>query len=133
MVASPCKKREQHRTVKNKKNSRCQTDSTKRVTYDFYKTYMQCADLNASRPPEHPPVMGKNVKPFRWDHKLQIQNLFIMAFKRVSSPMVGSLSRQYNFFPLTGGCSEGLGAFRFFLKKYRGETHRYAVEKCQNV
>ena len=25
---------------------------------------------------------GKNVKTFRWDHRLQIQNLF-MAFKRV--------------------------------------------------
>ena len=38
--------------------------------------------LNASRPSEHPPVRGENVKTFRWDHRPQIQNLF-MAFKRV--------------------------------------------------
>ena len=37
---------------------------------------------NAPRPSEHPPVGGKNVKTFRWDQRLQIQNLF-MAFKRV--------------------------------------------------
>ena len=37
---------------------------------------------NAPRPSEHPPVRGKNVKAFRWDHRLQKQNLF-MAFKRV--------------------------------------------------
>ena len=38
---------------------------------------------NAPRPSEHPPVKGgKNVKTFRWDHRLQIQNLF-MTFKRV--------------------------------------------------
>ena len=37
---------------------------------------------NASRPSGHPPVKGENVKTFRWDHRLQIQNLF-MAFKRV--------------------------------------------------
>ena len=42
-------------------------------------------NLNASRPSEHPPVRGENVKTFlrtRWDHRLQIQNLFI-AFIRV--------------------------------------------------
>ena len=39
-------------------------------------------NMNASRPSGHPPVRGKNVKTFRWDPKLQIQNLFI-AFKRV--------------------------------------------------
>ena len=39
--------------------------------------------LNASEPSEHPPARRKNVKTFRWDHRLQIQNLF-MAFKRVS-------------------------------------------------
>ena len=35
------------------------------------------------RSSEHPPVRGeKNVKTFRWDQRLQIQNLF-MASKRV--------------------------------------------------
>ena len=33
-------------------------------------------NLNASRPYEHSPVRGKSVKTFRWDHKLQRQNLF---------------------------------------------------------
>ena len=37
---------------------------------------------NAPRSSEHPPLMGKNVKTFRWDQRLQIQNLF-MAFKQV--------------------------------------------------
>ena len=37
---------------------------------------------DAPRPSEHPPVRGKNVKTFRWDHRPQIQNL-LMAFKRV--------------------------------------------------
>ena len=39
-------------------------------------------NLDASRPSEHPPVRRKNVETSRWDHRLQIQNLF-MAFKRV--------------------------------------------------
>ena len=40
-------------------------------------------NLNTPRPSEHPPVRGENVKTFsRWDHRLQIQHLF-MAFKRV--------------------------------------------------
>ena len=38
---------------------------------------------NTPRPSEDPPAMGKNnVKTFRWDQRLQIQNLF-MAFKQV--------------------------------------------------
>ena len=39
-------------------------------------------NLNASRPSDHAPVRGGNIKTFRWDHGLQRQNLF-MAFKRV--------------------------------------------------
>ena len=39
-------------------------------------------NLNASKPSEHSPVRRKNVKTFRWDHRLQRPNLF-MAFKRV--------------------------------------------------
>ena len=41
--------------------------------------YVHCClkkNLNASRPSEHPPARGKNVKTFGWDHGLQIQNLF---------------------------------------------------------
>ena len=34
-------------------------------------------NLDASRPSEHPPDRGKNVKTFRWGHRLQIQNLFM--------------------------------------------------------
>ena len=36
--------------------------------------------MNASRPSEHPPVRRENAKPFRWDHRLQIQNPFIVHF-----------------------------------------------------
>ena len=54
---------------------------------------------NASRPSEYPPVRGGQiVKTFRWDQRLQIQNLF-MAFKRVprlGSPMEITLGQQYN-------------------------------------
>ena len=44
-------------------------------------------NLNASRPSEHPPVRGKNVKTFRWDHRLQKENLFmaINGFPDVSN------------------------------------------------
>ena len=38
--------------------------------------------LTAPRPSEHPPFREENVKTFRWNHWLQIPNLF-MAFKRV--------------------------------------------------
>ena len=34
--------------------------------------------MNASGPAEHPPVRGENVKTLRWDHRLQIQNLFVV-------------------------------------------------------
>ena len=35
---------------------------------------------NAPRPSEHPPVRGEtNVKTFRWDQRLQIQNLFMAS------------------------------------------------------
>ena len=51
----------------------------RRAYYSYLKKIQ-----NAPRPSEHPPVRGeKNVKTFiRWDHRLQIQNLF-MAFRRV--------------------------------------------------
>ena len=39
-------------------------------------------NLNASRPSKHPPHRKKNVKTFRWDHRLKIQDL-LMAFQRV--------------------------------------------------
>ena len=53
----------------------------------FFYIFLACAaclkkNQNAPRPSEHLPVRRENVKTFRWDHKLQIQNLF-MAFKRV--------------------------------------------------
>ena len=56
-----------------------------------------CLNKNqdAPRPSEHPSVRGGgNVKTFRWDQRLQIQNLFI-AFRRVSL-MVVTLGQQYN-------------------------------------
>ena len=53
------------------------TLETKQVGSTLFKE-----NQNAPRPSEHPPVRGGNVKTFRWDQRLQIQNLF-MAFKRV--------------------------------------------------
>ena len=46
------------------------------------QTYFK-ENLNASRPSEHPPVRGENVKTFRWDHRLQINTKYLMGFKRV--------------------------------------------------
>ena len=34
-------------------------------------------NMNASRPSEHSSVRDKNVKTFRWDNRLQSQNLFM--------------------------------------------------------
>ena len=51
--------------------------------------------LNASRPSEHTSIRGGNVKTFRWDHRLQIQNLFLV-FKRFLSPVVMTMGLQYN-------------------------------------
>ena len=50
------------------------------VCRDFVKSLKK--NLNASRPSEHPPVRGGNIKTFMWDHRLQIKSIF-MAFKRV--------------------------------------------------
>ena len=49
------------------------------------------------RPSEHPPVMGgKMSKRLGGIKRLQIQNLFMMAFKQVRSPMQITLGPQYN-------------------------------------
>ena len=54
------------------------------ITVTHFIMTIQCLrkNLNASRHSEHNPVKGGNVKTFRWDHRVQIQNLF-MAFNRV--------------------------------------------------
>ena len=46
--------------------------------------------LNAFRPSEHPPVRGGNDKTFRWDQRLQRQNLLIefRCVVTVSTPAV---------------------------------------------
>ena len=43
---------------------------------------------NAPRPYEHPPVRGGNVKTFRWDHRLQIQNLLMALLSLAFSVLV---------------------------------------------
>ena len=63
-------------------------------------------NLSASRRSEHPRVRGKNVKTFRWDHRLQRPNLFSLTdwvpttaelsttpriFTRFANPMRGKL------------------------------------------
>ena len=40
-----------------------------------YLSYWLKKNQSAPRPSEHPPVRGQNLKTFRWDHRLQIQNL----------------------------------------------------------
>ena len=40
-------------------------------------------NLNASRPSEHAAVRGENVKAFRWDHRLQRQNLFVTSVQTI--------------------------------------------------
>ena len=35
--------------------------------------------LNASRPSEHPPVRGENVKTFRWDHHVQTTTVLLCS------------------------------------------------------
>ena len=54
------------------------------VLFFFFKK-----NQNAPIPSEHPPVRRKNVKTFRWDQRLQIQNLF-MAFKYLNGFPYGS-------------------------------------------
>ena len=48
---------------------------------NFRVYFFSKKNLNTSRP-EYPPVREENVKTFWWDHRLQIQNLF-MTFERV--------------------------------------------------
>ena len=47
-----------------------------------YVLYFLKKDLNESRPSEHPLIRRGTVRTFRWNHRLQIRNLF-MAFERV--------------------------------------------------
>ena len=51
-------------------------------------------NLNASRPSEHPPVRGGNVKTFRWDHRLQIQKKKLRNIL-TGSPMVVTLGQYH--------------------------------------
>ena len=66
-------------SVNVRKQQQCASLPTRDLTVvvAFFKE-----NQNAPRPSEHPPVREENVKTFRWDQRLQIQNLF-MAFKRV--------------------------------------------------
>ena len=41
------------------------------ISIQSMNKYCLKKSLNASRPSEHPPVRGENVKTFRWDHRLQ--------------------------------------------------------------
>ena len=52
------------------------------VPADSRQLWVLKKNLNASRPSNHPSDKGRNVKTFRWDHRLQSQNLF-MAFKLI--------------------------------------------------
>ena len=58
--------------------------TTYRISNHLLYNRVLLLNQNAPRPSEHPPDRGKkiNVKTFRWDQRLHIQNLF-MAFKRI--------------------------------------------------
>ena len=45
------------------------------IIYLLFRGLFPCLkkNLNTSRPSEHPPVRGKNLATFRWDHRLQRQ------------------------------------------------------------
>ena len=80
------------RFYRRRRNYKLQT--TKQAVTGIESAYLHWRlkkNLNASRPSEHPPARGENVRTFRWDHRLQIQNLF-MASKRV----VVTLGQQHN-------------------------------------
>ena len=49
--------------------------------------------------------------------------LFIFA----SLLKIRSHNNHIHFFPLTGGCSEGLGAFRFFFKPYKSNNYSFII------
>ena len=76
-------------------------------------------NLNASRPSEHPPVMGENVKTFLWDdntHTYIVGGMIACKDKTSSWHfLIG--------FPNNGG---NIGS----AVSCRGETHRYTVYVC---
>ena len=75
-------------------------------------------NLNAPRPSEYSPVRGENVKTFRWDHRLPIQNLF-MAFKRVPLSMVVTLGQQYNV-----GENPTVKLYTYYINRHAGTPNK---------
>ena len=67
--------------------------------------------LNASRPSEHPPVGGENVKTLRWDHSLQIQNLLLFVLLKFGIFCFVFIS-EYHFYVrfYVKGCHTGYGS-----------------------
>ena len=84
LLQSPCRDTKQNKdkdTMSLDYSSVCNVGS--RVVWVSKKDcFCLKKNLNASGPTKHPSVRGENVKTFRWDHRLQKQNLF-MAFKQV--------------------------------------------------
>ena len=65
------------------------------VNHRFFQTLCSLKKhLNASTPSEHPPVRGKNVKTFRWDHRLQIRNLLLNSVCSSSTINYGGRRRR---------------------------------------
>ena len=84
-------------------------------------------NLNASRPSEHPPIRGENVKTFRWDHRLQIQNLFgVLFFSSFFSFISLIADGPHHYHPACGhkGSSHlsPVHALQFFLSRCKFST-----------
>ena len=88
MVAGPC--------IKARAAQNCQEEKQIAVVRPIVPKGLK-KNQNAPRPSEHPPVRGKNVKTFRWDHRLQIrrlqiQNLFMVFQNNVIAPQLPPIS-----------------------------------------
>ena len=81
--------------------------STVLIVYCALYSFLQHSVCNAPRPSEHLPVRGENVKTFKWDQRLQIQNLFpfILDIKfvgRTSRGHTGGRSHRISHPPFCG-------------------------------
>ena len=126
------------------------------LSLNILYTYTHCLkkNLNAARPSEHPPVRGKNVKTFRWDHGLFwcpcmaitvsveynggfLPDIILLTLcdyigepfryhEEFLSLQPMFLPKHFDNFSPEGGCSEGLDAFSFFKTRH-WRWYRYSV------
>ena len=116
-----------------------QSSTTRGFGLNLKDEYCVKKNLNASRPSEHPPVRGENVKTFRWDHRLQYKtsccNLSFLAKNKDSATMAmvplmydGPLSSCRAATCWRGACD----AFMYF-ENIRLEKCTHAVQLVANL